>query len=257
MRKDRIAQLGTAMLIVGLTLFGQDNQSSVQAKKLADPWCTSKNDCLSKGWNPVENGACSPGLVSCEKPAAGTNPSKPETAGQGSSPLVNTARCLKEDPNFLNINSITSYSYIGSKGGTTTNPEVIKSILNASGRNIWVGYNSQYGGFDVPINSITDHLQTVFILPNSGGKTNYIYFYAPPEKPDEIYGMAFSEGQIKSTSTDSKGSHDGNHPCGVAAISKTQYNEWLRQMGSSSRSSSPSSNPNRPRPTAIPSRPRK
>lgn len=146
-----------------------------------------------------------------------------------------TSQCYNEDPAFtvsayiwvIRYNGGSSWTYLYNDWNTTA----LHLFERAYGRNPFIGYNTKYGGWDIPITTLMSSLR--YVIQWWGGVkgtlSNYIFAYHVPD--GEWYLLAFTGTQIAQQSTDANGEHLGNHPCGAIAVSHTEFMSIMSEFG--------------------------
>jgi len=154
--------------------------------------------------------------------------------------------CYKQDPTFSRIDKIevrflpdgynVGLQDLGFESGeiikVITDQNLIHSLLNLPSRNAWLGYDTKYGGYDVPASEMGwDKMRYEFRLVRKGLPSNSIMFYTDVAgRPGEVYAMPFVNKYLKNSFADSKGKHIGRHPCGVSAIKLEVFAKFLTDL---------------------------
>lgn len=97
-------------------------------------------------------------------------------------------------------------------------------------REIWRGYESKYGGFDVPADELTQVALIQFSRQGSEEKPDYLGFYKASSKPLEIYVFPWT-WQNYTHPFSVNGKHYGIHPCGSGAIWIGEFKDLQKILG--------------------------
>src|SRR5258708_3170934 len=156
----------------------------------------------------------------------------PGDVGAGQS-LSASHQCEGKDLHVDTINRIddlygtlhyTSHPY-GILELSTDNLDIIKTLNDLHGRDFWEGYESQYGGWDVPAKYLFFDKTTreLVLKRNRLPKEHLLAWQFVPGKNGEVYLMLFSDASYRRPNADANGQHWGIHPEWTCAVPATDW----------------------------------
>ena len=170
----------------------------------------------------------------------------PGDVGAGQS-LSASHQCEGKDLHVDTINRIddlygtlryTSHPY-GILELSTDNLDIIKMLNDLHGRDFWEGYESQYGGWDVPAKYLFFDKTTreLVLKRNRLPKEHLLAWQFVPGKNGEVYLMLFSDASYRRPNADANGQHWGIHPEWTCAVPATDWDMVANSIATAAQAS--------------------